>query len=83
MVLDNASWHRTKKLEWGNIEPLYLPPYSPDLNPIERIWLNVKISFSSIHKALNKNQFRRRLIKSLRFFFENQEICLSICGGQK
>ena len=29
LVLDNASWH--------HIRPLYLPPYSPDYNPIERL----------------------------------------------
>ncbi len=39
MIMDNASWHKTKALRWGRIEPLYLPPYSPDFNPIERIWL--------------------------------------------
>ena len=37
LVLDNASWHKGKKLNWHDIEPMYLPPYSPDLNPMERI----------------------------------------------
>ena len=39
LILDNASWHKSKSLDWGRFEPLYLPPYSPDLNPIERLWL--------------------------------------------
>jgi hypothetical protein len=43
VVLDNARWHKraTKNLmeEFpGIFEALYLPPYSPDLNPIERVW---------------------------------------------
>jgi transposase len=43
MILDNASWHKpvTRKLleEYPeNFGVLYLPPYSPDLNPIERVW---------------------------------------------
>ncbi len=42
LILDNASWHKGKKLNWHFFEPLYLPPYSPDLNPIERIWLIMK-----------------------------------------
>jgi len=37
MVLDNASWHITSKINWGRIKPFFLPPYSPDYNPIERI----------------------------------------------
>lgn len=43
MILDNARWHKpvTRKLmeEYPEkFEVLYLPPYSPDLNPIERVW---------------------------------------------
>jgi transposase len=43
MVLDNARWHKsiTGKLKEEypeSLEFLYLPPYSPDLNPIERVW---------------------------------------------
>ena len=42
LILDNASWHKKKTLDWGVFEPMFLPPYSPDLNPIERIWLVMK-----------------------------------------
>lgn len=40
MVLDGAGWHRAKGLRWPKcITPLYLPPYSPELNCVERLWL--------------------------------------------
>lgn len=42
LILDNASWHKSKSLDWGGFEPVFLPPYSPDLNPIERLWLIMK-----------------------------------------
>lgn len=42
LVLDNASWHKTKRLEWHHIEKVFLPPYSPDFNPIERLWQYLK-----------------------------------------
>jgi transposase len=45
LILDNASWHKGKKLDWHFFTPLYLPPYSPDLNPIERIWLVMKAEY--------------------------------------
>lgn len=50
LILDNASWHKRKSLNWHFFEPLYLPPYSPDFNPIERIWLIMKMEhFTNIH----------------------------------
>ncbi len=42
LVLDNASWHKSKRLIWHHIEPIYLPPYSLDFNPIEKIWQYLK-----------------------------------------
>ena len=47
LVLDNASWHKSIGLKWHNIEPLYLPPYSPDYNPIENLWRFLKINHFS------------------------------------
>lgn len=46
IVLDNASYQRTRKVrelaETLDIELLFLPPYSPNLNLIERVWKLVK-----------------------------------------
>lgn len=42
LIMDNATWHKKKTLDWHGFSPMYLPPYSPDLNPIERIWLIMK-----------------------------------------
>ena len=44
VVVDNASWHRARTLQewlserkrWLTID--FLPPYSPELNSIERVW---------------------------------------------
>lgn len=42
VVLDNAMYNHAKYTttyaEWYNIELLFLPPYSPNLNLIERLW---------------------------------------------
>ena len=39
VILDRAGWHRSQALVVpGNITLLELPPYSPELNPVERIW---------------------------------------------
>ena len=41
--MDRAGWHRSKSLEIPkNITIFFLPPYSPELNPVERLWLHLK-----------------------------------------
>jgi transposase len=46
LVIDNASFHKggriTKLIEAANCRILYLPTYSPDLNPIEHHWFSIK-----------------------------------------
>lgn len=39
IVLDRASWHKSKKINcFDNIRLLPLPPVSPELNPVEQLW---------------------------------------------
>jgi transposase len=43
VVLDNGSCHKAKALVIpDNVVCLFLPPYSPELNPIERLWRELK-----------------------------------------
>jgi transposase len=57
VVMDNLSAHKTQKVgelvEGAGCELLYLPPYSPDLNPIEE-------AFSKIKGILRKAEARTR-----------------------
>ena len=47
-VLDQAGWHVSETLKVPeNITLLHLPPYSPELNPIERLWLYLKSHYLS------------------------------------
>ncbi|MHB8560811.1 MAG: transposase [Thermoplasmataceae archaeon] len=50
VILDNFSAHRTENVaitaEILDIELVFLPPYSPQLNPIELIWKSIKIIVS-------------------------------------
>jgi hypothetical protein len=43
LVMDGAGWHKGIRCP-DNIEIIYLPPYSPELNPVERLWRHVKDS---------------------------------------
>ncbi len=48
LVLDNASWYKKKTVEFYGWESKFLQPYSPDLNPIERIWNTMKARWFTI-----------------------------------
>jgi hypothetical protein len=43
LVLDNGAFHTAKRLRWpANVAAVPLPPYRPALNPIERLWRDLK-----------------------------------------
>ena len=65
LILDNASWHKRKTLNWQGWEAMYLPPYSPDLNPIERIWLVMKATWFNNHVCRNMDQLIDRLDQAI------------------
>lgn len=39
LIMDQAAWHKSDSLlKFENIAIKFLPPYSPELNPIEKLW---------------------------------------------
>ena len=65
VVMDNAAFHKSEKtqalIESVGCRVIFLPPYSPDLNPIEKFWANMKkwiaenlAYFTSLFDALSK-----------------------------
>lgn len=46
LIMDNASFHHTDRIRElcsnAGVKLLYLPPYSPDLNPIEEFFAELK-----------------------------------------
>lgn len=46
IVMDNATFHKSQEtkdiVKAARCKILFLPPYSPDLNPIEQVWANIK-----------------------------------------
>ena len=66
--LDNGAIHKAKKLIIpNNIILLFQPPYSPELNPIERVWQYIKERLSwGIHKKLEDlKQDVRNIVNNL------------------
>ncbi len=57
-MLDNGRFHQAKKLEIpDNVVLLFLPPYSPELNPIERLWQDIKAKlFCQVYQTIEDMQ---------------------------
>ena len=53
LLLDRAGWHVAQGLSVpANVTLLPLPPYSPELNPVERVWLYLRERYLS-HRVLD------------------------------
>jgi transposase len=80
LIMDQAPWHSNAKTELvvpNNITILDLPPYSPELNPVERLWLWLKehhLSNRIIKKSEDLIELGCQIWNSL-----NQDIVKSVC----
>lgn len=71
IILDGAGYHRAELvLDWAvvmNIELHYLPPYSPNLNPIERLWKVMNDMVRNNRYFATAKEFREKI----RHFFND------------
>jgi transposase len=79
LVIDNASWHKSPKLDWHHVKPLFLPPYSPDLNPIERLWGVIKDRYFNNWYTKKREVLQERLIYAINEITDNPETVKSVC----
>lgn len=65
LVMDNAVWHKAKALKKpANIGVEFIPPYTPEMNPIEQVWA-----------AIRKRGFKNKAFKTLDEVIDNlQEV---------
>ena len=68
LVCDGAAWHKSSGLNVPeNIEIIFIPPYTPEMNPIEQIW-----------KELRKRGFKNEIFKTLDNVIDR--LCDTICS---
>ena len=82
-ILDNASWHKAARLNWHHLEPKFLPGYSPDYNPIERLWLRLKADWFWDYFARTPQDLIDRLCLALKSFIDQPAKIASICSIRK
>lgn len=67
LCCDGAAWHKLETLQVpDNIILFFIPPYTPEINPIEQIW-----------KELRKLEFRNEIFASLEKVVDR--LCDTIC----
>ena len=71
LVCDGASWHKSKSLEVPrNIRLVFLPPATPEMNPIEQVW-----------KEIRKCGFKNEIFSTLDNVVER--LCITIVSLSK
>ena len=68
LVCDGAAWHKSGSLRIPeNIELVFIPPYTPEMNPIEQIW-----------KEIRKRGFKNEVFQTLQKVVDR--LCDTICS---
>jgi transposase len=79
LIMDNASFHHSKRVEQmcrdAGVKLLYLPPYSPDLNPIEEFFAELK--------AFTKKQWHEYESSPHQDFGAFHAWCVNMVGGRE
>jgi transposase len=83
VVMDNLSSHKVEGVrEWiesAGAEVLYLPPYSPDLNPIEKAWAKLKQLLRSA-KARTQEALDQTIAEALKLISaDNAQAWFRLC----
>jgi transposase len=83
MVVDGAGWHKSKRFAMpANLKLLFLPPYSPELNPQEHIWdeLREKCFHNKTFDSLEL--LEDHLVESLKVLETQTDTIKSIAGWE-
>jgi transposase len=79
IVWDNAAFHKSKKLEDEDLTILFLPSYSPQLNPVERFFQEIrKVTANRIFKNIEEQE--KLIEQTLISYIKNKESITKLCG---
>jgi transposase len=80
-VLDGAGWHRAKRLQVpANMQLILLPPWSPQLNPVEHLWDEIREKWFSNRVFASLSAVDEQLVKALVALEINPSQVASITG---
>ncbi len=78
LIVDGAAWH-SEKLNQPKVTLLRLPPYSPELNPMEQVWLWLKQKWLSNRAYEDYNAIVDACCEAWNQFANNSQLVSRIC----
>lgn len=83
MVIDGAGWHQSKGLKPAeNLRLHFLPPYSPELNPQEHIWDELREKYFHNQAFESLDALEEQLLAGLRHLEQTPETVKSISAWE-
>lgn len=86
VVLDNVKYHHAKVLKpflknhQEQLELIFLPPYSPDFNPMERVWWYMRKKITH-HRYCQSLEERKIVFWKMFSHFQNEnEFIINLCN---
>lgn len=82
LLLDKAGWHLSKNIRLpDNVLLMHLPPYSPELNPVELLWREVRRNFFH-NKIFNSlDDVEDVLASALAYYHNNSAAIMQLANG--
>ncbi|KAG0442363.1 hypothetical protein DMUE_0326 [Dictyocoela muelleri] len=73
LIMDNVAFHKGAELkifmESRNVTVIFLPPYSPDLNPIENVFSSIKMRLGCIRpRPISREQLKENIVMIIKNF---------------
>lgn len=81
MFLDGAGWHKANALQVpDNMRLDFLPPYSPQLNPVEHIWEEIREKWFQNLVFDSLDAVEERLVEALLALEGDHALVQSLAG---
>jgi transposase len=75
LIMDRAGWHTAKNLIVPrNITLHWLPPYSPELNPVEHLWDEIREKWFQNRYFQSLDAVEDQLVDALAFLMRHPEL---------
>jgi len=82
LILDKAGWHISRNIHLpDNLVLMHLPPYSPELNPVELLWREIRRKYFH-NKIFNSlDDVEENLITALADYHKNPNAIMKLAHG--
>lgn len=78
-IMDQAGWHKAKDVVIpANITPFWLPPYSPELNPVEHLWKEIREKWFPNQAFHSLDEVLERLSTALKSLMDSPTVVKSM-----